>query len=129
MEHIVSPLTHCKTATCGEAITTSDVVREQPVDGSPQHMVIVYKCPSCGRTDRMVGTTASWEEFQKEELSAKNKDIAEDNRIVRGAEIEMNAISSVEDLATLWRSYPRPPLREAVMNSCQCKDCKNRRTI
>lgn len=129
MEHKTSPLTHCKTPTCGEAITTSNVVAEQPVDGSPQHMVIVYKCSACGRTDRMVGTTASWEEFQKEEALAQDKEEDENSRTVRGAEIEMNAISSVEDLATLWRSYPNPPLREAVMNSCQCKHCKNRRTI
>jgi hypothetical protein len=77
----------------------------------------------------MVGTIESWRVFKDEESQIAVDRKAECVRTEKAAHIEINAISNVEDLVTLWRSYRRAPLREAVMWSCNCDDCEKRRTL
>jgi hypothetical protein len=105
------------------------VFREKIVEESPQHLVVEYKCPGCGRKDRMVGTLQSWEEFKREDEEETRSNDAFSERVEKAAEIELDGIDSVDDLVTLWRSYKRAPLREAVLGSCNCDDCKKRREL
>ena len=128
MSHMTA-ITHCKTPACREAITTANVIKEQIVDGSPQHVVIVYKCPACDRTDKMVGTSISWKELKNEQADADIEEKEFSNRLTKMAHIEVEAINGPDDLISLWKSLKTGPLREAVMGSCQCDDCETRRRI
>ena len=120
-------LAHCKVATCRTPIFASNVFREKIVEESPNHIVVIWKCPACGMKDRMVGTIESWKGFKSQEKEEEVQPTM--NRITKGAEIEMSGIDSVDDLITLWRSYKNPPLREAVLGSCHCDECKKRRFL
>ena len=124
----VTPLTHCKTATCRAPITVDDVYKDQVVKESPQHIVVTFRCPKCERADRMVGTNESWDAF-KRDAAVEEAAAVDTDKVMKAAEIEMNAIDSVDDLTTLWKSYKTPPLIEEVMNACPCDDCKRRRTV
>ncbi len=123
--YIVAPLTHCKTPTCREPIGVQHVVKEKIVTESEGHVVVVYKCPNCARTDRMVGTVESWQDFVKE-AKAEDLDI---EAHMRAASIELDAIHDVNELATLWRSLKKPPRLEDVMGACKCATCKARDEI
>lgn len=126
---VVTPLTYCKTDVCREPITVSDVIKDVAVVESPQHIVVTFKCSKCERIDKMVGTNESWKAFKRDSAL---EEIAEDNKsqqVVKAAEIEVNAIDSVEDLKTLWRSYKNPPLIEDLIDVCGCDECIKRRNI
>ncbi len=126
---IMTPLAHCKTATCRAPISVTDVFKEKLIEEAEDHIVVTYKCPNCGRKDSMAGTIQSWTEFKRDDEEETRGEIASSNQILKAAEIELGGIDGVDDLVTLWRSYKRPPLREAVLGSCQCDDCTARREI
>jgi hypothetical protein len=129
MSLTVTPLTYCKKASCREVITVRDVYEEKTVTESPQHILVLYKCSACQSENQMIGTIQSWEEFKYEDEQERNSEDVLISSIIKAASIELDGIDSVDDLATLWRSFKRPPLREAVMGSCQCDECKNRRFL
>jgi len=118
----MTPLTHCKTVNCREPITVHEVISEQQVSESPQHIVVIYKCALCGRTDKMVGTHESWDEFTSEAKEVDNDlEVA-----MTAASIEVDGIESAHDLEVLWRSYKRPPILEDRIGMCDCPTCRKR---
>jgi len=123
----VTPLAHCKAATCRHPINVNDVYKEKIVEESPSHLVVEYKCSGCGRKDRMVGTIESWEQFKRDQAEGERGEIVSSDQIIKAAQIEVDAIDGADDLITLWRSYRTAPLIEAVLGSCNCDDCKKRR--
>ncbi len=126
---IMTPLAHCKAAACHAPISVADVFKEKLIEESPDHVVVTYKCPACGRKDTMAGTIQSWTEFKQDDEEERRGKAASSDKVLKAAEIELGGIDNVDDLLTLWRSYRRAPLREAVMGSCNCDDCEKRRKL
>ena len=127
MHMSMTPLTHCKNAKCREPISVKDVFEERDIKESPQHILVIFKCSQCMKVDRMVGTVHSWNAFKDEEQGERVDASQETDKTLQAAAIEVGVIEGVDDLITLWRSYQQPPMREAVMGSCQCDECKERR--
>jgi hypothetical protein len=119
----VTAFTHCKVFTCREPITVRDVVREKDVADAPQHVVVIFKCPKCGRTDRAVGSRENW----SERLAEAGVEEAEIDGTLVEARLELGLFDNVAELEALWRSYPVPPMIEELKGSCQCDDCRRRR--
>ena len=120
----LQPLTYCKNKACRNPITVKNVYEEREIEEAPQHIIIEYKCFNCTQEDQMVGTRESWELFLQEDM----EDEAAYQKIIRVAEIEVNAINSAADLVTLWHSYKRPPILEDRIGVCNCAQCKRRET-
>lgn len=98
-------ITHCKTPSCGERITIHNVVRERDVRGDSSRVVIIFRCPGCGVTDRLVPTRETW----AEKYGAAIAEQARQDRIMKAFEIDMGLFDTVDELVTLWRSFRMPP--------------------
>ena len=109
-------LTRCKF--CQTDIHADAVTRVVAISGSPQHVALLYTCVKCGNKSKVVSEINEWESIKHE-----NAYRASSARIYK---IELDAIGSAQDLINLWASYKTPPIREEVMNTCGCKECKGR---
>lgn len=107
-----------KCVACQKDIYPSDVTKVVAITGSPQHVALLYMCANCGNKSKIVSERDEWTSIQNEVAYRKSS-----SRIYQ---IELDAIGSAQDLIELWASYPRPPIREEVMNTCKCKECHER---
>ncbi len=118
----LQPLTYCKNKACRNPITVKNVYEETEIEEAPHHIIIGYKCFNCTQEDQMVGTRESWEAFLEEDQEEE----ADYQKAIRVAEIEVNAITSADDLVNLWHSYRRPPILEDRIGACGCPVCTER---
>jgi uncharacterized Zn finger protein len=113
---IVEKLSSCPK--CTGDIFPQDVYKTVPIQQSPQHVALVYKCPRCGTKSRAVATAEDWEDRRVKATKRKTN--------LRAEQIELDAVESVDDLVALWASYKNPPIREEVMFACMCPQCVER---
>ena len=112
----MTPLSRC--AYCQTDIYANAVTKTVAITGSPQHVALLYTCLECGNKSKIVSERDEWKKVQHENSYRKSS-----SRVFK---IELDAISSAQDLINLWASYRTPPIREEVMNKCGCKECKQR---
>jgi hypothetical protein len=102
-----------------------DVYKERDVRNAPSHVVLIYRCPDCESTDRVVKTKNAWD------ADSEGYDASRDSMEVKMKEfnLDMGLFDTVDDLVALWRSYRQPPLREGHERKCMCVDCQKKRFI
>ena len=113
---LMTRLTRC--AMCQTDVHASAVTKVVAITGSPQHVALLYTCAKCGNKSKVVSEIDEWEQVKHENAHRKSS-----SRVFK---IELDAIGSAQDLINLWASYKTPPIREEVMNTCGCKECKER---
>ena len=112
----IQPLSRC--VACKKEVYPSAVTKVIAITGSPQHVALLYECEHCGNASKVVSERSDWADRQNEVTQQKSR--------AKIYQIELDAISSAQDLMELWASYPQPPIREEVMNACGCITCKRR---
>ena len=107
---------------CKESIDVGDVFKTVELQQSPQHVALIYKCPSCEQTAKVVATHEQWDEKQ-EEYEVRQ---AKRERDSRADQIELDAIQGPSDLVAYWASLKNPPLIEEHIGKCVCQECRKR---
>ncbi len=107
---------------CEQIIQPRDVFKTVTISGSPHHVALVYLCPACKERSKAISTHIEWNQLTKESEQLA----AYEDKEVRAAMIELDAIETAEELRALWRSYDKPLIREAVKDACGCEECRRR---
>ena len=111
-------LTRC--TACQGNVTPENVVKSVVIPAAPMHIALVYKCPRCGKRERVVAETEEWKRLA--ELSqAITK--TNDKQLSIHIQVELGAISTAQDLMDLWAAQKEPPLLEDKMGACRCDQC------
>ena len=114
----IMPIAYCKT--CETPITVLDVVKEKDVRNASSHIVLIYSCPSCDKTDRIVGTRQAWADVQE---AAVIEEVEEDLAISEDL-LELSLINNVADISKAWAGAP--PLIEEHMGKYCCDACERK---
>lgn len=96
-------LKYCQACAC--AITVEHVKKERDVRGDSSRVVIIFKCPNCGITDRLIPRRDVWaHHLEEHDLSKAGAD-----KIIMLFLLDLELFDTVDELQTLWRSYRWPP--------------------
>lgn len=120
-------LARCKYTDCDGDITPTAVSKVTAIPKAPHHVALIAVCPHCQRPGQYVVERALYEKQAGDVLGKKalKAGATYEDRLMKGAQIELAAIEGVEDLELLWRSMGTPMME--TKNACGCEDCKRRR--
>jgi hypothetical protein len=116
----MTPLTFCKT--CHHPVVVDDVYKDKQIVDAPEHIVLFYKCSSCGRKDKIAATNEVWDGYQQKDFFIKRNISKEAIRFA----LDLDLFDTVAELQALWRSFKNPPILEDRIGKCNCDDCKRR---
>ena len=117
----------CKYTDCAGEITVPDVSKVTAIPKAPHHLALVAQCGTCQRTSQYVVERTTWEDAREKIKTAAEIEADYVGRAIKAAEIELDAIETVNDLINLWASYKTPPLLEGLEGRCHCAECEKRR--
>lgn len=115
-------LTTCPTTTCLTTITPGHVTKAVVIPAAPMHTALVYRCPSCGRREKVVAETVEWNRLK---ALHEADPIAVSGINEKELQLELSGELGAQDLINAWRAGP-PPIIEAHIGKCGCPDCQRR---
>lgn len=117
------PIAECKWSDCDGDITVGDVHQVRAIAKAPHHLALVSQCPTCGRAGKYVIERTVWDEVQAAPLQQEEE--TNNEHVLVGAAIEVDAIDTADELIALWNSYGPPPME--VKQRCPCATCVRKR--
>ena len=116
---IVNHLVDCE---CGNQIWANNVYKTIGLPQANNLLALIYKCPSCGKDDKLAASLQEWEAAKKAAVT-HSKYVS---RMLHEAHIEVEGFDTVDELLSFWQSLHSPPLIEKVLGKCPCDQCRRK---
>lgn len=108
---------------CKASLYASDVVRTLPIPKAPHHVALVWSCPYCAEAGRFAAERAAWQALKQAASSEEDRL----RKIMIAAQIELDAVDTVDDVVAVFNSYGPPMMEVPPHRGCGCKSCASRR--
>jgi hypothetical protein len=106
------------------ALKRPDVFKAITPPNIPTHLILVYRCSSCGWVDKIVSTQDEWAEITADESHLT--DVLEEE--TNWAAFDMEFVDDLEDVYCSWGDHPVIEDLIPLMAVC-CDDCRKRLSV
>ena len=85
---------------CRAQLFPQHVVGTLDIPQAPQHVALLWECPYCSASGRLAAERSAWSELLEQAVAVGTQYSA----VVKAGMIELDAISTVNELIALWDS-------------------------